>query len=1096
MLRTNAFLPRVHHHAALACVLLIALASVLASAPAAAQSASDWQDVAYEMDIALDTETHAMTGTQTLRFTNDSPDTLTEVFYHLYFNAFHPESMMAERNRELPDADGRVVPRIFELGPDEIGFHRVSSLTQGGVALDFDVTDTVLRASLAEPLAPGETAVLRMEFTSQVPLQTRRSGRDSREGIDYSMAQWYPKLAAYDISGWHNDPYVGREFYAPHGSFDVRITVPQNLVIGATGVLQNKDEIGHGYQTDSTRTYAYDPAQTHTWHFVAEDVHDFAWAADVDYLHDRIEDEIAGQPVTYHILYEPEVAEVWANQREWVPALMQCLSEQFGPYTYPQMTVAQAGDGGMEYPMINFNTGRRSPASLLGVTAHELVHEWFYAMVGFNEADFAWPDEGFTTFASAEAIACMRGREASHIGPMQATLQSWELGFADPMDTPSDWFERNRAYGVASYNGGRALLHSLAGVIGPEARDEFLRALVREYRYDHASPAEMERLAEEVSGVQLDWFFQQYTGTTWELDYEIEELESTRTSEGYVTSVEIDREGRMVMPQTVRFHLEDGTHYDVHVPLGIMQGSRPAGEREMIAEPWLWTFEEYDLEVTLPARPTHATLDPELYLPDRNRLNNTTASPVDASFLQPARPNWRDYSVGWRPLVTYASSPDYSFGIGIRAEGGYWLGQHDAKAMLTVWPERLNDDPPAFDDIRCCDQPRDLEYAESLGARDASWFEGVDYELSYQTSLVPSSPSTSLGISARKHLGVLHNQIFAAHAFGPAPLLGDDRGVLTLSLDLVATPWSRTFSVADDPSYFYGSLNSLHQADDLTATLRYDVGGSRGRASIALDVGGRIGQRLGRPNNVFGIDPLTAGTRLTLTMERWANVGPLRARAGLLAGIASRNLAPYRNYRLGQPSVLETWHNDAARTGLAAAGEYYTFIEERRGEIASPLLHAVSTFGPVGYAVQEEDLLLTFIQSGTRTLAGSLELGSEPLLRQVPLSLFAFSGAAYLPFYTNIRGFPEGYDGTPFFDQEHFFADAGLGARLAVGSIPALQRWAAQSDVLEDLTLVFKAPVYLYQHTLESRNIFNEPAEYKAGDEWAFRYLIGIEVRP
>ncbi|PSQ71560.1 MAG: aminopeptidase, partial [Bacteroidetes bacterium QH_2_64_26] len=196
------------------------IAAMLLCVPTAfGQSSSQWQQhVDYEMDIRLNPETHQVDGRQRLTYTNNSPDTLRTVYYHLYFNAFHPESMFAERHRHLPDPDGRTVPRIFNLGPDEQGWHEIESLTQDGTPVSFDVNDTVMRVDLAAPIPPGTSTTFEMDYRSQVPLQTRRSGRDSRgDEIDYTMTQWYPKMAAYDERGWHANFYVNREYYAPYG---------------------------------------------------------------------------------------------------------------------------------------------------------------------------------------------------------------------------------------------------------------------------------------------------------------------------------------------------------------------------------------------------------------------------------------------------------------------------------------------------------------------------------------------------------------------------------------------------------------------------------------------------------------------------------------------------------------------------------------------------------------------------------------------------------------------------------------------------------------------------------------------------------------
>ena len=228
------------------------------------------QEVDYEMDINVDAENHQFTGTQKLTYTNNSPDTLNRVFYHLYFNAFQPNSMMDVRSRTIKDPDPRVGDRIVKLPEDEIGYHHINSLTQDGEAVDYQIDGTIMEVELAEPILPGESTVFNMKFDSQVPRQIRRSGWMNKEGVEFSMSQWYPKISEYDDNGWHPNPYVGREFYGVFGSFDVEITIDSSYVMGATGHLQNPEEIGHGY----TEEYDRPDSEKITWHWEAEKVHD------------------------------------------------------------------------------------------------------------------------------------------------------------------------------------------------------------------------------------------------------------------------------------------------------------------------------------------------------------------------------------------------------------------------------------------------------------------------------------------------------------------------------------------------------------------------------------------------------------------------------------------------------------------------------------------------------------------------------------------------------------------------------------------------------------------------------------------------------
>ena len=215
------------------------------------------QEVDYVMDIRMDVKTYRYDGIQQLRYTNHSPDTLSKVFYHLYFNAFQPDSEMDVRSRTIKDPDSRVGDRISKkLSADEIGFLHVNDLVQDGKAVAYAEEETILVVELATPLLPGDSTVFNMVFEGQVPVQIRRSGRNNKEGVDLSMTQWYPKMVEYDKDGWHPNFYIGREFHGVWGDFDVSITIDRDYVIGGTGYLQNPKEIGHGYAKKDKKTTA------------------------------------------------------------------------------------------------------------------------------------------------------------------------------------------------------------------------------------------------------------------------------------------------------------------------------------------------------------------------------------------------------------------------------------------------------------------------------------------------------------------------------------------------------------------------------------------------------------------------------------------------------------------------------------------------------------------------------------------------------------------------------------------------------------------------------------------------------------------------
>jgi len=382
-------------------VLMICLFPVIAIA-----QPDRWQQrVKYNMVIDMDAPTNQFKGKQKLEYTNNSPDELSKLFYHLYFNAFQPGSSMDVRSQELgknvingrADWDGRVKDRISKLNETEIGYQKIISLKINGIPQPFKYHETILEVNCIKPILPKTKVVIDMEFEAQVPLQIRRSGRDNpTTGVKYSMSQWYPKLCEYDYEGWHPTPYVAREFYGVWGDFDVTINIDKNFKLGGTGVVVNANEIGWGYDAPNTalKPIAKDKR---SWHFVANNVHDFVWAADVDYKH--IVRKMPNGGTTLHVIYNYKENDVkndsaWNTVADAAVKVLPYMESKFGAYPYPQYSFIQGGDGGMEYPMATLLNG---PG--LGTVFHEWMHSWYQMMLGTNESMYAWMDEGFTSYA-------------------------------------------------------------------------------------------------------------------------------------------------------------------------------------------------------------------------------------------------------------------------------------------------------------------------------------------------------------------------------------------------------------------------------------------------------------------------------------------------------------------------------------------------------------------------------------------------------------------------------------------------------------------------------------------------------------------------
>jgi len=530
---------------------------------------------------------------------------------------------MDVRSRNLKDSDPRVGGRISELEPDEIGYHKINNLTLDGEKVDYEVVGTILEVKLPQPILPKSKVVLEMAFESQVPVQIRRSGRDNAEGIDYSMAQWYPKMCEYDYQGWHANPYVGREFYGIWGDFDVTMHIDQAYIIGATGYLQNPKEIGHGYTDKPVKVKK---GKKLSWHFVAPNVHDFVWGADPDYTHTAYERE---DGMVMHFFYQEN--ERTKDNWEALPSIMDkafaFINENYGQYPYEQYSFIQGGDGGMEYPMATLITGERSLPSLVGVSVHELMHSWYQMALGTNEALYAWMDEGFTSWASSNVMNHLRAEglipgQASdnpHLGSYMGYANFSQSGLEEPLITHSDHFNTNSAYGVASYVKGAVFLEQLKYIIGEKAFDQGMLRYFNTWKFKHPNSNDFIRIMEKQSGIELDWYREYWINTTHTIDYSIEMVET----KGRNAVAVLNRVGIMPMPLVVEVVRTDGTSKRILVPLRIMRGHKPLGEMEL-AEDWPWTHPEYELDLGVKAKNIEkVVIDPDFGMADIKRDNNT-----------------------------------------------------------------------------------------------------------------------------------------------------------------------------------------------------------------------------------------------------------------------------------------------------------------------------------------------------------------------------------------------------------------------------------------------------------------------------------------
>ena len=611
--------------------------------------ADRWQQhINYTIKAGLDVNTNILKGTEEIVYDNNSTDTLKKVYFHLYWNAFQPNSVMDMRSRELgkntmtnrrgdvvKDWDARVTDRIEKLTPSEIGYQRVSSIMINGKAQQLIEHETILEVQLTQAIAPKSSVKMSLAFEAQVPKQIRRSGRDNAEGVRYSMSQWYPKMVEYDYQGWNTNPYIAREFYGVWGNYDVTLQLDQNYMVAATGVLQNPTATANAQGVKS-------------WNFKGRNIHDFVWAADDHFKH--LSKEVR-KGLTLHVYYKEKDARAdsaWGNVLWAAEKMLPYMEKKFGVYPYPQYSFIQGGDGGMEYAMATLLKG---PG--LGTVFHEWMHSWYQHILGTNESLFPWMDEGFTsyaeeavsyeynqTFATSSPFISAREKAQILVGNERAKTQLPAVqygnymgylglaksGLEEPMSTHSDHFNTNFAYSSAAYSKGGTFLGFLGYVIGDSVRDKVLINYYNTWKFKHPNANDFIRVAEKTSGIQLEWFKEYWVNSTKTIDYGLNDIQVS----GNAALISIQRVGKFPMPVEVVITYKDGTSELHYMPLDLMLGGKQqeATIKQINHPEWKWAQPTYTFETTQPLSAIKSIeIDPSQRMPDINRSNNKIEIP-------------------------------------------------------------------------------------------------------------------------------------------------------------------------------------------------------------------------------------------------------------------------------------------------------------------------------------------------------------------------------------------------------------------------------------------------------------------------------------
>lgn len=589
---------------------LSAIALLLPASLGAQDAPYFQQGVDYRIEARLDEGADVLHGRARLRYTNRSRATLDTLYIHQHLNAFRPNSAWARRELEYGER------RFTDLGPAEHAFERFNRVTVDGAAVRAAYPgapdSTVAALPLPRPLAPGGSVEVVMDWDARLSTLPRRQGRRGRH---FDFAQWYPRIAVYDRTGWAVQPLLPQgEFYGEFGRYDVTLDLAADQVVGATGVAVEGDPgyqervTGPGYPPpppgDELGLLSGAPGEGRKRvRFFADSVHHFAWSADPAYIHDfvvrTIIDEATGAHSApgIHVLYLPGDT-AWderaAARRTW--DALTWLETMFGPYPWPQLTnVHRLEGGGTEFPMLIMN-GSASE----GLIVHETTHQYLHGILANNEWREGWMDEGFTSFMS-NWYREMKGEADVWRGTMQTLERLERADSAEVVGQPGAAFSSPRIYSAMTYTKASAVFRMLREMVGHDTFRQILRTFYQRHRLQHVTGADFQRVAEEVSGRDLDWFFAQWIQRTDKLDYGIAGVTARQAGGRWRTRVEVVRTGEAWMPVVLR--------------VGDVTRTLDSRERRQT------------VEVVTAARPAEAVLDPEWVLIDADRSNNRAPVP-------------------------------------------------------------------------------------------------------------------------------------------------------------------------------------------------------------------------------------------------------------------------------------------------------------------------------------------------------------------------------------------------------------------------------------------------------------------------------------
>jgi hypothetical protein len=602
-----------------------------------------WQnEVNYKINTTLDPDNHTVSGSVTIHYTNNSPDELGFIWVQLDQDLFSNDSWGAKLT---PYSGSRFGNRAFDGGYDL----KQIRIEQNGKKYtpEMHKVDTNMKLNLQKALAAdGGKATVTIDYMFEIPeYGSDRMGRlETKNGWIYELAQWYPRVAVYDdVKGWNVKPYLGTgEFYLEYGSFNYSITAPSDFIVVGSGKLQNPndvltkeqrkrlDEASKSDETvtiigkDEVRTEGIRPSGKNmlTWHFKMDHSRDIAWAASKAFIWDAARINLPdGDKSLAMSVYPVESAgdSAWSRSTEYVKYSIEGYSEQWYPYSYPVAVNVAGIVGGMEYPGIVFCSWKATEGSLWGVTDHEFGHNWFPMIVGSNEREYAWMDEGFNTFINGYNTEWFNDGEYQTRRTSARGITGWmNSNRAEAIMTMPDQIQPGNLGILAYYKPALGLRILRESVLGHELFDEAFRAYIDRWAYKHPTPDDFFNTMEDVSGYELDWFWRGWFDSKWTLDQGVDSVNYIDEEPANGSLISISNNEKMVMPVVVEVTEENGRVGRVNLPVQVWQQGNE------------WTI-KYESESPI----TKVVVDPDAEFPDVNPSNNTWMNEMEENSAGP-----------------------------------------------------------------------------------------------------------------------------------------------------------------------------------------------------------------------------------------------------------------------------------------------------------------------------------------------------------------------------------------------------------------------------------------------------------------------------